>query len=348
MLRLNRIPTQASWDADRPASATSPARRRSGPHAAAGNKVSVGCPRECGAVLDADELEAHYLSCPKVEDNEVVTCLHLSLGCQFQGRRDQVRKHLKRECFFEPVKSVLRGHVEELRELRSRYAKNQVELVRLRNQVHALHTDLSDGEGNGGVRNQRITFAPEQRRGGRAGEPRTGTEGQAQGAGVMEEQRKQAQAWKPSKCSVVLNEDGQAHAEGIVCLGYSPLYNLLFSGSLDRSIQAWDLSSHLPTAKQRLSGHTAPVTSLAATQHKLVSGAADHTATVWDLARMKAEQKLRGHAGPIHGVIVVHDLALTTSQDKTIKVWDLRLQTCAMTFSRLLIGFAVCGLGGEV
>ena len=78
------------------------------------------------------------------------------------------------------------------------------------------------------------------------------------------------------------------------------------------------------------------------------SVAADHTATVWDLARMKAEQKLRGHAGPIHGVIVVHDLALTTSQDKTIKVWDLRLQTCAMTFSRLLIGFAVCGLGGEV
>lgn len=100
-------------------------------------RAPVSCPRECGAVFEADELEAHWLCCPKVEDDPslTVSCLHLELGCSYKGRRGQVMRHLKNDCLFEPVKDVLRGHAHELRQMRTTFIRNEAELSRLRKSV---------------------------------------------------------------------------------------------------------------------------------------------------------------------------------------------------------------------
>ena len=85
-------------------------------------------------MFEAGELEAHFLICPKVEDDGALTvpCLHLSIGCTFVGRRGQVMRHIKNDCLFEPVKDVLRRHAQELRYLRSTFTSNEAEIARLR------------------------------------------------------------------------------------------------------------------------------------------------------------------------------------------------------------------------
>ncbi|MDJ0774357.1 MAG: serine/threonine-protein kinase [Mastigocoleus sp. MO_167.B18] len=109
---------------------------------------------------------------------------------------------------------------------------------------------------------------------------------------------------------------------------------ILASGSTDKTIKIWDLS----TGKliRTLRGHTQSVTSIAITPSAagsdtiLVSGSADRTIKIWNLSTGKLVNTLKGHTQSITSLAINPNDRLSNNQtfasgstDKTIKIWNL-------------------------
>jgi WD40 repeat protein/energy-coupling factor transporter ATP-binding protein EcfA2 len=121
------------------------------------------------------------------------------------------------------------------------------------------------------------------------------------------------------------------HGDAVAALAISPDGRLLATGSADRTIRLWDLTTAEPAASVRtLQGHTDAITTLAISPdgRRLVSGGADAMVCLWDLTApdpSAGERCLSGHEGSITALAISPDSrwAATGSVDTTARLWDL-------------------------
>jgi hypothetical protein len=125
------------------------------------------------------------------------------------------------------------------------------------------------------------------------------------------------------------------HSEKILCLAFSPDGRLAVSGSEDRTLRLWDVT----TGKElgRLEGHRDAVTAAAfsADGRTVLSGGKDRTLRLWDVATDKELRRFSGHADAVRTVALSPDgrRALSGGADRSLRVWDVETGKELATFT---------------
>jgi WD40 repeat protein/DNA-directed RNA polymerase subunit RPC12/RpoP len=122
----------------------------------------------------------------------------------------------------------------------------------------------------------------------------------------------------------------KGHAGIVQAVALSSDGRLAVSGSDDRTVRVWDLSTGVCVAT--LEGHTGWVRCVAVTSdgRLAVSGSDDRTVRVWDIQTGRCDVVLEGHTGWVRGVAVSAEggLAVSGSDDRTVRVWDIQTGRC--------------------
>ncbi|MBI4850825.1 MAG: AAA-like domain-containing protein [Acidobacteria bacterium] len=128
--------------------------------------------------------------------------------------------------------------------------------------------------------------------------------------------------WKLSHPDLVTFK---GHTNGVNSIAFSPDGKFLASGSSDKTIKLWDITSSKVLAV--FQGHTSGVISIAFSPDGkfLASGSSDKTIKLWDITLNKLLFTLNSHTGEISMVAFSPNgqLLASSSWDKTIKLWDL-------------------------
>ena len=128
----------------------------------------------------------------------------------------------------------------------------------------------------------------------------------------------------PWKCAHTLT----GHSNWVFSIAISPDGQTLASGSSDKTIKIW----HLSTGKllHTLTEHSEWVRSVVFSPDGqiLVSGSDDKTIKIWNLATGQLLRTLTGHSAPVWSVAISPDgqTLASGSQDKTIKIWHLGIE----------------------
>ena len=120
------------------------------------------------------------------------------------------------------------------------------------------------------------------------------------------------------------------HRDGITAIKITPDGQRVISGSYDKSLKVWDLS----TGQELFTfeGHSGSIEALAVTSDckrlvsgsSLVFGSADNTLKVWDLTNGRQKFNLQGHSRSILEVFITpDDRRVISASIDNIKVWDL-------------------------
>ena len=116
-----------------------------------------------------------------------------------------------------------------------------------------------------------------------------------------------------------------SHLSYVNTISISPDGQILVSGSADKTIKIWNLSTGQEI--RTLKGHSQPINSLAISPdgQTLVTGSADKTIKIWNLSNGQEIRTLKGHSNPVNSLSISSDwqTLVTGSADKTIKVWNL-------------------------
>src|SRR6266567_3918345 len=116
------------------------------------------------------------------------------------------------------------------------------------------------------------------------------------------------------------------HSDRATAVAWSPDGKYVVSGSLDKTVQVWSVS----TGKTRLiyRGHTDGILAVAWSpgSRSIVSGSLDHTVQVWQATTGKPILTYRGHSAPVNTVMWSPDgkHIASGSVDTTVQVWDAR------------------------
>jgi len=99
--------------------------------------------------------------------------------------------------------------------------------------------------------------------------------------------------------------------------------NLLISGSMDKTIKIWNLEKYKYIAT--LEGHNHAVESMTMNQNKLYSGSFDKNVIGWDVNTLQKIRVIEAHDDKIRYVESFDGGIITCSDDTTIKLWNKSL-----------------------
>jgi WD40 repeat protein len=117
----------------------------------------------------------------------------------------------------------------------------------------------------------------------------------------------------------------KAHAGAITALAFSPDGTKLASGSQDKAVILWDVTTG--NAEDSFAGNTGWVNALAFSRDgsKLASGSEDGVVRMWDVRTRRPLHTLLGHRDNVSSAVFSADdkLLITSSWDSSIKLWDV-------------------------
>lgn len=132
------------------------------------------------------------------------------------------------------------------------------------------------------------------------------------------------------KCIGIL----EGHLAGISTLAWSPDGKTIASGSDDKSIRLWDVSTGKPYPHP-LRGHHNYISTLCFSPkgNMIVSGSYDEAVFLWDVRTGRIMRSLPAHSDPVGGVDFVRDgtLIVSCAGDSLIRVWDTMSGQCLRT-----------------
>ena len=120
------------------------------------------------------------------------------------------------------------------------------------------------------------------------------------------------------------------HTDRVNCCSVTPDGSSAVSGSNDKTLRLWDLSTGKCTRVMK--GHTDLVLCCSVTPDgsSAVSGSADNTLRLWDLSTGKCTRVMEGHTNWVRCCSVTPDgsSAVSGSEDYTLRIWDLSTGKC--------------------
>ena len=123
--------------------------------------------------------------------------------------------------------------------------------------------------------------------------------------------------------SIAHNLNG--HSSYVNTLAISPDGQTLVSGSADKTIKIWNLSTGQEI--RTLTGHSNPVNTLAISSdwQTLVSGSADKTIKIWNLSTGQEIRSITGNFSYVNALAISPDgqTLVSGNADKAIKIWNL-------------------------
>ncbi|KAL9615212.1 MAG: hypothetical protein Q9167_000306 [Letrouitia subvulpina] len=126
----------------------------------------------------------------------------------------------------------------------------------------------------------------------------------------------------------------EGHLAGISSIAWSPDSKILASGSDDKSIRLWNVSTGKAYPVPLL-GHHNYIYSLAFSPkgNMLVSGSYDEAVFLWDVRAARVMRSLPAHSDPVGGVDFCRDGTLIAScaSDGLIRIWDTPTGQCLRT-----------------
>jgi len=129
---------------------------------------------------------------------------------------------------------------------------------------------------------------------------------------------------KPENRALAVNTL-KGHEGEVYSVGFSPNGKKLASGSKDKTIKIWDVTTG--KVLNTLKGHESEVWSVRFSPdgQQLASGSKDKTIKIWDVTTGKVLNTLNGHESEVISVGFSPDgkKLASGSNDKTIKIWDV-------------------------
>ncbi|TFK74199.1 WD40 repeat-like protein [Pluteus cervinus] len=117
----------------------------------------------------------------------------------------------------------------------------------------------------------------------------------------------------------------KGHTAEVLSVAYSQDGRYLVSGSRDKTMRIWDMTSGQPVIDP-LQGHSDSVWSVSYSPNGtyMVSGSKDNTIRIWNAASGESIMELQKHTGPVWSVVYSPDnqCIASGSDDKTIIIWD--------------------------
>lgn len=132
--------------------------------------------------------------------------------------------------------------------------------------------------------------------------------------------------WHPpwTLCRVI-----SGHQGWVRCVDVEPGNEWFVTGSSDRIIKIWDLSSG--TLRLSLTGHVSTVRGVVVSKNQpyLFSCGEDKQVKCWDLEQNKVVRHYHGHLSACYSIDLhpTLDLLVTCGRDATARVWDIRTKT---------------------
>ncbi|KAF6985864.1 hypothetical protein CFC21_003681 [Triticum aestivum] len=116
------------------------------------------------------------------------------------------------------------------------------------------------------------------------------------------------------------------HTNSVECIGISPRYNWVATGSIDQTLIIWDLTHQ---AIRSVCEHDDGVTCLAwiGSSRYVASGCIDGTVRVWDSLSGELARILSGHRDVVQSLAVSADCnsIVSVSSDKSARVFDISM-----------------------
>ena len=114
----------------------------------------------------------------------------------------------------------------------------------------------------------------------------------------------------------------RGHSNTVFSIAFSPIGDVLASGSKDKTIRIWDVKSGKELGS--VTGHSGPVSCMVIGQDVLVSGSWDKTIRRWNLKTgEQIGSPLKGHSDSVCSIATLGNVVASGSSDKTVQLWDI-------------------------